>query len=191
MVENAQIFGTWVDMHTESPSSNQMVLDATHLSTRWRRCSLSSDFWARYTSLFVPEFVQPGMLSRDAIESVLSYLLNELFENCAKFSAGPVQTVCYQSWIFQDWMVFQVTNHIDPRAQGPFTDLIHELLEGDPDELYFQRLEESVELNLSGSGLGYLTLIKDYGIRFGFRFQPVGPGSVAVDVQAHVSMEED
>lgn len=191
MVENTQTFGTWEDMPAVSANSNRMVLDATHLSARWRRCSLSSDFWARYTSLSVPEFVPPGMLRRDAVESILSYLLNELFENCAKFSAGPIQTVCYQSWIFQDRMVFQMTNHIEPGRQGPFIDLIRELLEGDPDELYFQRLEESAELNLSSSRLGYLTLIKDYGIRFGFRFQPVEAGSVAVDVQAHVSMEED
>jgi len=87
-------------------------------------------------------------------------------------------------------MRFQMRNHIKPEDKAPFVDLIQELLNNDPDELYFQKLEANAEFNASGSGLGYLTLIKDYGIQFGFRFQQLGANSIAVDVQAHVSMEE-
>ena len=55
---------------------------------------------------------------------------------------------------------------------------------------YFKRLEEQAETNAKGSGLGYLTLIKDYGVRFGFRFRQVTETSVAVDVQAHIQRQE-
>ena len=189
MTGNVQTLGAWQD-HPATVPSNRMVLDATQLAAYWRRCSLSSDFWARYAALSVPPAAPPGRLRRDAAESVLSYLLNELFENCAKFSTGPLRTVRYECWIEEGQMVFQVTNHIEPAIQPHFTAFIQELLTSDPHELYFQRLEENVELNRGGSGLGYLTMIKDYGVRFGFRFQPVGPDSIAVDVQAHVSMTE-
>ncbi len=183
--------GSWRDMSAAGASGqHQMILDAAQLATYWRRCSLSSDFWAHYTALSVPEPVATGKLPRDAVESVLSYLLNELFENCAKFSRGPVQEVCYQSWIQQDHMIFQMTNHITPEQRAPFVELIMELLESDPDELYFQRLEENAEGDLGGSGLGYLTLIKDYDVQFGFHFEPISAENIAVTVQAHVSMQE-
>jgi hypothetical protein len=185
-----ETLGAWQD-HPAAVRSSRMVVDASQLAAYWRRCSLSSDFWARYAALGVPATAAPGRLRRDAVESVLSYLLNELFENCAKFSGGPLRTVNYECWLEEGQMVFQVRNHIEPAVRVRFTAFIQELLNSDPDELYFKRLEENVELNRGGSGLGYLTLMKDYGIRFGFRFQQVGPESVAVDVQAHVSMTED
>ncbi|HMQ51549.1 MAG TPA: hypothetical protein PKE64_03945 [Anaerolineae bacterium] len=190
VINTEQTFGNWQDMPAITGPHNQMVLDATHLVAHWRRCSLSSDFWARYTALFIPESVPAGRLRRSDAESVLAYLLNELFENCAKFSGGPNQRVCYQSWVGKEELIFQITNHIIPNNQPPFVKLIAELLEGDPEELYFQKLEENAELDTAGSGLGYLTLIKDYGIRFGFRFRQVGPESVAVDVQAHLTLSE-
>jgi hypothetical protein len=190
MIES-QTHGAWQDMAGVTALSYQrMILDAGDLVRFWRRCSLSSDFWSRYSALFVPATVPPGRLNRAELESVLAYLLNELFENCAKFSGGPVEIVRYQAWIQSDSMTFQLTNHIEPERQPAFTHFIRELLENDPDELYFRRLEENAEANVQGSGLGYLTLIKDYGIRFGFRFSAIGDQSVAVEVQAHVSMKE-
>ena len=173
-------------MHTRACHSNSV-----QLADHWRRCSLTSDFWAKYTSLSVPVYTPKGSLNRSAIESVLSYLLNELFENLAKFSSGPHTEASYQMWMKPDCMVFQLRNHTQPQNQEPFIKLIQELLTSDLNELYFQRLEENAELNNSASGLGYLTLIKDYQIQFGFRFSPVSDDSITVDIQAHVSMKEE
>ena len=58
------------------------------------------------------------------------------------------------------------------------------------EDLYFQKLEENAEQDVGGSGLGYLTLMKDYGIRFGFRFRTLNTETTAVDVQAHVSLRD-
>lgn len=189
MTEGIELYGAWEELTAVSPT-HQMTLNAADLSTHWRRCSLSSDFWARYTALGVETAVSAPKLPRDAVESVLSYLLNELFENTAKFSSGPEQSAAYASWLSDEMMHFQLRNHIKPEDKAAFVNLIQELLNNDPDELYFQKLEANAESNASGSGLGYLTLIKDYGIQFGFRFQQLNADSIAVDVQAHVSMKE-
>jgi hypothetical protein len=186
-----QIFGTWEELTAVSPHYAAMKLNATHLASHWRRNSLSSDYWAAYAALQIPEIVATGWLRREDVSYVLSYLLNELFENCAKFSAGPEQTVHYHAWYEAERIVFQITNHIQPAGERPFINLIQEILNGDPDELYFQKLEENAEQDLGGSGLGYLTLIKDYGIQFGFRFRPINDQTTAVDVQAHVSLKEN
>jgi hypothetical protein len=190
MTENTEQYGVWEEMAAAS-HTQKITLNAADLAAHWRRCSLSSDFCAQYTALSVPAAAAPPRLPRRAVESILSYLLNELFENAAKFSGGPRQTVAYRAWIRQDEMVFQMTNHIRPEDKTPFVSLIQELLNNDPDELYFRKLEENADLDADGSGLGYLTLIKDYGVRFGFQFRQMEADSVAVNVQAHVSMEDD
>lgn len=181
------IFGFWETIHQNDLPHHNVVLDGGQLAEHWRRCSITADFWKRYIALHMPTDVNATQLQRSAMSDVLSYLLNELFENCAKFSAGPQLTVSHQMWLRETEILIQLTNHIEPAGSLPFQTVIQEILNGDPDELYFQKLEESVELDLDGSGLGYLTLIKDYGIRFGFRFRPLNHASVAVDVQAHVA----
>lgn len=169
---------------------SRMALTAEQLKDYWRRCSLSSDHWARFYALQFPLSAEQGMLNYGAAESTLSYLLNELFENCAKFSSGPKLDVFFEAWSLQDEIVFQLTNHIAPSGKQKFVDLLNEILTGDPDELYFARLESNAESGHGGSGLGFLTLIKDYGIRFGFKFTPISPDSVRVDVQATVFRKE-
>ena len=81
-------------------------------------------------------------------------------------------------------MIVQLTNHIKPERQLPLVDFLATLLASDPSEAYFKRIEESAVSGQSGSGLGFLSLMMDYGIRFGFRFRPVNEASVAIDVQA-------
>lgn len=195
MSDAVEVLGTWhefADVVPEHQPRNRMVLNTQQLAQYWRRVSLTADFWSNYLALHLPaagsEALGAHMLPREAVHGLLSYLLNELFENCAKFSSGGVQRLCFEFWRRDEQMIFQITNHIKPEALPAFVAFLHTLLEGDPAELYFQRIEEYSESNSSGSGLGFLTLMMDYGVRFGFRFRPVDEESVAVDVQAHVSM---
>ena len=193
MLRTSKTFGSWQDLQQKTGgtiSHNRMTLDAAQLSQHWRRCSLSSDFWARYTSLSSSLFQTGTPVKREAVESTISYLLNELFENCAKFSSGPDRGVVYESWVYLDRLSFQVTNHIESPRLDSFIHLIEEMLGQDPGELYFKRLEENAETNVSGSGLGYLTLMKDYQVKFGFRFTPLKEKNIAVDVQAHINVKE-
>jgi hypothetical protein len=64
------------------------------------------------------------------------------------------------------------------------------LLKGDPDKLYLQKVAEDSGESANDTGLGYLTLMKDDAIRFGFRFYPVSDESMAVAIQAHVNIKE-
>jgi hypothetical protein len=52
------------------------------------------------------------------------------------------------------------------------------------------RLERNTESEQGGSGLGYLTLINDYGVALGFKFEPAGPDLVQVTVQAKMKCKE-
>ncbi len=165
-------------------------LDASDLKAFWRRCSMTADFWSRYGSLSVPSRPSSGWLNRDAAFQVIAYLLNELFENCAKFTAGPLTGVLFDVWELEERIVYRVSNHIRPNDVQAFVNVVKEKLDGDLEELYFKKLEENAESGEGGSGLGYLTLMKDYGVRFGFAFEPLNAESVLVHVQALVSKKE-
>jgi hypothetical protein len=191
LMTEQQTYGFWADLDDIPALSRQsMELDAHELATFWRRSSLSADFWARYTALYVDIPPASGHLRRSHMQDVLNYLLNELFENCAKFSNAPITAIHYNALITAEQFVFQFTNHISPERTQDFIGIINELLTSDPEELYIRKIEEQAESNAKGSGLGYLTLIKDYGVRFGFRFRYLTATSVAVDVQAHLSRQE-
>jgi hypothetical protein len=56
--------------------------------------------------------------------------------------------------------------------------------------LYVKRLERNTQEQEGGSGLGYLTLINDYGIALGFKFEAAGPDLVQVTVQARMKCKE-
>jgi hypothetical protein len=184
-------YGFWADLaNLPAQSHVYQQLHADDLAAYWRRSSLSADFWSRYVALFVDIPAPAGYLRRSDIEQAVSFLLNELFENCAKFSNAPIRSVTYNAWVDAERIVFQLTNHVIPERAESFRQFVEELLGSDPVEAYFKRLEEQAETNAKGSGLGYLSLINDYGVRFGFRFRPITATSVAVDVQAHLSRQE-
>jgi hypothetical protein len=187
-----QSFGDMRDPRSfaQSESHCRLAIDAAQLAAHWHRCGMTADFWARYGSLFIPAVPPRGFLSRESAFHVFTYLLNEMFENCAKFSRGPVGGIGFDAWLMPDDLVYQISNHITPAGVQGFAELIQELLTGDIEELYFRKLEANAESGTGGSGLGYLTLMKDYGIRFGFGFATAGPGSIRVDVQAVVSKKE-
>jgi hypothetical protein len=57
-----------------------------------------------------------------------------------------------------------------------FQALLGEITAGDPGELLLQRIEaNAADENASGSGLGILTLMNDYGVRFCWTFTPAPP----------------
>ncbi len=193
MANRKQTYGNWQDIvvsgsHTIGHGS--MEITSQQLLQAWQRCSLISDFWARYIALSCSEFEVDHPLRPEALEGALSFISNELLENAAKFNGGPVDEITLAFWLFPARITLQVTNHIEPGCQDGFVRLIGELLGDDPDTLYFKRLDEVPESGQQGSGLGYLTLMNDYKVRFGFRFTPLSEHSVAVDVQAHISVNE-
>ncbi|MGH6635938.1 MAG: ATP-binding protein, partial [Gammaproteobacteria bacterium] len=53
-----------------------------------------------------------------------------------------------------------------------FQAVIQRLLSEDTNDLYMEALEKNEGEENAGSGLGYLTMINDYGARLGWKFEP-------------------
>jgi hypothetical protein len=188
VADDTTILGSWNETPAGAEQSVAVLgLDAVDMSHNWRRCSLSADFLARYYSYYFPYREKAtDRISRDAAENTISYILNELIENTAKYSDASDTGVEVTVRLRESDVLFQVSNHVTARRAGDFTRLVSDLLGGNPEKLYIAQLEK----NSDSSGLGYLTMINDYGISLGFMVKKNADDVFTVSVQASMKWKE-
>lgn len=147
--------------------------------------------WAGWESAgrvaqFVDSWLKLSLQSRDLALADLSYAVNELMENAVKYcTAGSIElsATCTEAAL-----VLTLRHCATPAHAARYLAHAHELMERDP----FELLAESVERNAlnpehSGSGLGLLSLLSDYGAALGFEFvEREDQQPVAVTTQAHL-----
>ena len=142
------------------------------LQQRWRNDGLSADFLAGYVSTFFP--LEDGVTPerQDEIKDAVSYIANEVIENAMKYSYSISQhTVSIEMFLEADSINLYTVNSIDPARIETFQTFIQRLLTEDPDELYMEQLESNADDENDGaSGLGFLTMINDYGTTLAWRF---------------------
>ena len=106
-------------------------------------------------------------------EHAVKYVANELLENAMKFSddtSGVATKISFH--LYDDKLVFHVTNSIRSELIEYFQNFIRELLQDDPTELYFRRMEaNALDENNHHSGLGILSMICDYSAQVAWKFE--------------------
>jgi hypothetical protein len=188
MTESNVVLGVFTEKATGASLSDAHIqLDADDMSRNWRRCGLTADFLARYYSYYFPYREKAvDRISRETAENNISYILNELIENTAKYSDSPDKVVEVRISLRENDMLFEVSNSVTAQRAESFLRLARGLLEGNTEELYVTQLEK----NTDSSGLGYLTMINDYGVSLGFRVNAAGAGAYRVTVQATMKWKE-
>jgi hypothetical protein len=87
-----------------------------------------------------------------------------------------------------------VTNSISAKAISPFQDYLQTLLSEDLDELYLRQIEAnaSQEENME-SHLGLITLLNDYQIQLGWKFErdEQKPNSILVTTMAQLAISSE
>ena len=114
----------------------------------------------------------------------MSYVANELLENAMKFSyASSYHAISIEMFLEADVVRLYATNSLDPQTIEPFKQVIHRLLTEDPDALYLEQLERNAENdNEDASGLGFLTLLNDYGATLAWKFEEFSQNDNGVTV---------
>ena len=187
-----EILGTYQEGPAEKPlSETALHLASTDMLQHWRRVSLSSDFLAKYYSFYFPYREKAkGRISRETAENSISFVLNELIENPAKYSNTAETAVRVRVLLLEGAILLEVSNSVSQALADEFLASMREVLSGNSEELYISRLESNLQKAKSDSGLGFLTLINDYKIGLGFRFEKTGREVCRVTVQADMSCEE-
>jgi hypothetical protein len=189
-----QIFGNFIQ--DLPPSQEYLILSfspgSIPLRQRWRNNCLSADFLADYFSTFFlgSDDQQPDSEKQAEVKSAVSYIANELLENAMKYGVemSPFP-ISIQIHLNPELIVFQLTNSIHSEQIQNFQAHIEELMNSDPDELYLLQLEKNaMEENDGESGLGFLTMLSDYGAKLGWKFEDLPEESAEMAVTTMVQL---
>jgi hypothetical protein len=183
---DVQIFGEFPE---EIPASNEyLTLNFSPASAprkrRWAHYGISADFLGDYFAAFFPgDAVADSKINRkDTIKGVVSYIANELLENAVKYSDESLNLpISITLYLYQQELLFQVTNYADLAIVRKYQNFIRELLNSDPEEFYIRQLEKTA-LEIDESHLGLVTMINDYSARFGWKFHPLDVDSTMMRV---------
>jgi hypothetical protein len=165
-----RIFGHFVERKDDRSEHLEIGFSPTSIpiQQRWRNNGLSADFLADYLSTFFPGDDHAAAERQAEIKSAVSYVANELLENAMKFSYTSSQhAISIAMYLEADAVSLYVTNSVDPHAVAAFQQTIARLLTEDTDTLYMEQLTHE-----DGSGLGYLTMLHDYGVALAWKFAP-------------------
>jgi hypothetical protein len=111
-------------------------------------------------------------------------------ENAVKFSNTKNGKIAINLFNLADLIIYEVENYVNEESYQAFREKAEKLLDGaDIETKYFAALQQKGE-NPSGSGLGLLTILHDFGARVGVRFIREDGGLYRVSLQVHMRPEE-
>ncbi|KUM25315.1 ATP-binding protein [Mesorhizobium loti] len=158
-------FGSTEFLNGKAAFRNTLQIAAGPIDLAWHHCATTSDFLGDFFAL------RRIALQHDYNEARhgIGYLVNELLENAVKFrSSGDILV---ESSLDDDRFEVKITNMVDSKTAARFQKMLVELTSRDPGDLLIERIEANAAAsNSSGSGLGLLTLMSDYGARLGWAF---------------------
>ncbi|WP_018954000.1 slr1658 superfamily regulator [Thioalkalivibrio sulfidiphilus] len=160
------------------------------LKQRWRNNGLSADFLGDYVTTFFPlDETDPSTRARQSeIRGAVSFIANELLENAMKFHDESLpEPITMRLCLFPEEIVFQQGNATGSEAADSFRAFVERLRDSDPNELYIQQLEEGA-VSEGSAGLGYLTMINDYGAELAWRFEPLVSHGFRVTTQVTIKI---
>jgi hypothetical protein len=188
-----RIFGHFIARQDDQGEYLKIGFSPTSMpmQQRWRNNGLSADFLADYLSTFFAGDNHAAAERQAKLKSTINYVVNELLENAMKFSYAPAQhAIGLAMHLEPDAVSLYVTNSVDPHAVESFQQIIARLLTEDIDTLYLEQLTHNAESDSAeGSGLGYLTMLHDYGIALAWQFAPSlqDPNVITVTTMARLS----
>lgn len=156
------------------------------LDLSWKHCAMAADFVAEFVALRY----QASRSRYKEVRHNVSYLTNELIENAVKFRASG--EIVVEASVTDEAFRTKVSNYVDEQTAERFRHLISEITAGDPSELLIERIEANAAgRGESGSGLGLLTLMSDYGARFAWVFGSGGEGRIVpVEIYASIAIPD-
>lgn len=191
----AETFGNYEDI-SQVRTRNQEYLNLSFspssipIKQRWRNNGLSADFLGDYFTTFFPKSENdPASLRRqNEIKNAVSYIANELLENAMKFSDERLNhPISIRLMLDKDRIIFSESNGVSRDQANSFRIFINKVMSEDPNELYMQQLEENAMTD-SSAGLGYLTMVNDYGAELAWHFEEAGDNGVVVTTEIKVAV---
>lgn len=159
-------FGSTEFHNAAAAMANTIRIYDGPIDLSWHHCSTTSEFLGEFFALGRPVSEH----DKNEIRHSIGYLVNELLENAVKFRRPG--DIVIESSLAAGRFELKVGNLIDAGTAVRFQAMLTEVTARDPGDLLIERIEaNAADSTSSGSGLGLLTLMSDYGARLGWKFQ--------------------
>jgi hypothetical protein len=141
------------------------------LQSRWRNNGLSADFLGDYVTTFLPA---NGEVAAAEIRHAVTYIANELLENAMKYHQRGINIpIGIHLELSADSITVTVSNGVGFVGAQTYKSYVEGILSQDPNDLLVRQLEQNaLGKEANKSCLGLLTMINDYGVKLGWRFEP-------------------
>ena len=158
------------------------------LDLGWVHAGATADFLGTF---FADLGAKSGLDGNDARHGI-SYLVNELVENAVKFRAPDAGEVVIETRLDGANFELVLSNLSAEETAARFQAILEEIVSRDPGELLIERIEaNAADDSSTGSSLGILTLMNDYGVRLNWTFEPNAGGTlVRVETYAALPLSE-
>jgi len=179
-------YGLYYDVDLQTAWGSEFSIDFVvplELVSQWRRCGLVADFLANYHSF---HFQNP----KKAL-MILSTIINELLENAVKFSKDKNKLVTLSLRHSENSIFVETINVTDESNAARLDGFIFRLNQSDPESLFFEQIEECAVSDHLSSGLGLLTILKDYEANLGVKIAPKIDDTELHEVAVTVAIQLD
>jgi len=193
-VTSTKIFGDYYNQDSDSQEYLIINFSPGYIprNSRWRNNGISADFLGDYFATFFPGDEIPGSKigKQETVKGSVSFIANELLENAMKYSlADSNLPISISLYMYNEKLVFVVTNHVSLATAENYQAYIKELLSSDPDEMLTNRLMKA-GLENNSSGVGLLTIVNDYAAKLGWKFEklvhPIDVLKLTITIQLEV-----
>jgi hypothetical protein len=162
----------------------RLTLHDGPLEFGWTQCGMTAEF----LGALLASVAERASLDGNEVRHSIGYLANELLENAAKFRAPAAGDIVVEAGFAGSTFEVSVANFAAAETAARFQALVGELTARDPGEMLIERIEANAgDPAGGGSGLGFLTLMNDYGVRLGWTFNQARKGE-PVRVEVHAAL---
>ncbi|MGE0087351.1 MAG: hypothetical protein AB7S75_23335 [Desulfococcaceae bacterium] len=190
MSENKVItFGEFIEEGTgkiEGHLSLSFHSNKLNMDELWESSSLSAKFLSTFWGKFLPISDPASVPLRKQIQDEVHYISGELLGNAVKFSYDPEFLIEICLYLHENELRFYVSNTVIPENLDKFKNIIKRLLSEDPAAYFLEQMEKSAAEGSTESGVGFLTLINDYGVNLSWKFEEKASGVNIVTTLARV-----
>jgi hypothetical protein len=160
-----QSFGIYKDkkntMAEKTPDLSLDFVVPLELIENWKKCSLVSNFFANYQSF--------NFKDQEKVVVILSTVINELLENAIKFTSDKNKLVSISLKHFDSNVSIETVNLSNAHNVTKLKTMIRKLTTSDPEKLILEQIESAAEHDLNESGLGLLTILRDFEASLGIK----------------------
>lgn len=154
------------------------------LNLAWAHCGPTAEF----LGILVAGIAARSGHDFNEVRHGVNYLANELLENAVKFRARGAGDVVLEARFDGSTFELLLANFAEEAHSAHLRVFLADLESRDPGELLMERIEaNAADDSNTGSGLGILTLLNDYGVRLGWTLEQEAPGA-AVRVEIHAGL---